>query len=146
MTPWTVPPGSSVHEISQVSILRWVAISSSRGSSWPRDRTHVSCISRQTLYQIHQGSPCPILQMKKWNPREVAPKFTLNVKLGFEAASAGSLFLLTHQVACQGVGGEEADEIWNLTGALWVISCPVQEGFLGGASLKKLNIPELENI
>ena len=35
-------PGSSVHGIFQVRILEWVAISSSRGSSWPRDRTRVS--------------------------------------------------------------------------------------------------------
>ena len=37
------PPGSSVHEIVQARILEWVAISSSRGSSQPRDRTRVSC-------------------------------------------------------------------------------------------------------
>ena len=30
-------PGSSVHEISQARILEWVAISSSKGSSQPRD-------------------------------------------------------------------------------------------------------------
>ena len=30
------PPGSSVHEILQARILKWVAISFSRGSSWPR--------------------------------------------------------------------------------------------------------------
>ena len=45
-----VLPGSSVHEISQARRLEWIAISSSRGSSRPRDRTHVSCISRQILY------------------------------------------------------------------------------------------------
>ena len=38
-------PGSSVHGISQARILEWVAISSSRGSSGPRDRTCVSCVS-----------------------------------------------------------------------------------------------------
>ena len=37
-------PGSSVHEIFQARILEWVAISFSRGSSWPRDRTRVSRI------------------------------------------------------------------------------------------------------
>ena len=37
------PPGSSVHGILQVRILEWVAISFSRGSSLPRDRTQVSC-------------------------------------------------------------------------------------------------------
>ena len=34
------PPGSSVHQISQARIQEWVAISFSRGSSWPRDWTH----------------------------------------------------------------------------------------------------------
>ena len=38
------PPGCSVHEISQ-RILEWVAMPSSRRSSQPRDRTHVSYIS-----------------------------------------------------------------------------------------------------
>jgi len=38
------PPGSSVHGIFQARILEWVAISYSRGSSRPRDQTHISCI------------------------------------------------------------------------------------------------------
>ena len=37
-------PGSSVLGIFLARILEWVAISFSRGSSWPRDRTHVSCV------------------------------------------------------------------------------------------------------
>ena len=44
-------PGSSVCGISQTRILEWVAISSSRGSSWPRYRTHVSCVGRQFLHR-----------------------------------------------------------------------------------------------
>ena len=39
------PPGSSVHGFLQAKILEWVAISSSRGSSQPRDPTLVSCIA-----------------------------------------------------------------------------------------------------
>ena len=38
-------PGSSVHGISQERILEWVAISYSRGPSWPRGQTRVSCVS-----------------------------------------------------------------------------------------------------
>ena len=38
-------PGSSVHGIFQARILEWVAIFSSKGSSWPKDPTHVSCVS-----------------------------------------------------------------------------------------------------
>ena len=37
------PPGSSVHGIFHARILEWVAISFSRGSSWLRDQTQVSC-------------------------------------------------------------------------------------------------------
>ena len=47
------PPGSSVHGILQVRILKGIAISFSRGSSWPRAWTCVSCIShsgRHILY------------------------------------------------------------------------------------------------
>ena len=39
------PPGSSVHGISQVRILEWVAISFSMGSSQLRDQTCVSCFA-----------------------------------------------------------------------------------------------------
>ena len=38
------PPVSSVHRILQARILEWVAKPSSRGSSWSRDWTRVSCI------------------------------------------------------------------------------------------------------
>ena len=47
------PPGSSVHGILQARILEWVAMPSSRGSSQPRDWTHVSYasyIGRWVLY------------------------------------------------------------------------------------------------
>ena len=43
-------PGSSVHEILQARILKWVAMPSFRGSSLPRYWTHASCIGRQILY------------------------------------------------------------------------------------------------
>ena len=39
-------------------ILEWIASAFSRESSWPRNQTRVSCISRQILYQLsYQGSP-----------------------------------------------------------------------------------------
>ena len=37
-------PSSSVHGIFQAIVLEWIAISFSRGSSWPRDQTQVSHI------------------------------------------------------------------------------------------------------
>ena len=39
------PPGSSIHEVFQARIVEWVAISYFRGSSAPRDQTHVSGIA-----------------------------------------------------------------------------------------------------
>ena len=45
---WSLP-GSSVHEIFQTRVLEWVAISYSKGSSWPRDQIcifWISCIGR----------------------------------------------------------------------------------------------------
>ena len=55
------PQGSSVHGIFQTRILEWVAISYSRGSSWPRNQTWVSCVScigRQILYTtVPPGKP-----------------------------------------------------------------------------------------
>ena len=39
------PPGSSVHGILQTRILEWVVTAFSRGSSWPRDWTQLSCIA-----------------------------------------------------------------------------------------------------
>ena len=38
------PPGSFVHGIFPASTLEWLAIFSSKGSSWARDWTHISCI------------------------------------------------------------------------------------------------------
>ena len=36
------PPGSSVHGLFQARVLEWVAISFSRGSSQPKDGTHIA--------------------------------------------------------------------------------------------------------
>ena len=45
--PGTEKPGGlhTVYGILQARILEWVAIPSSRGSSWPRDQTCASCAS-----------------------------------------------------------------------------------------------------
>ena len=48
-----IPPGSSVLGIFLTRIPEWISISYSRGSSWARDRTHVSyvsCIARRVIY------------------------------------------------------------------------------------------------
>ena len=40
----------SVHGISQARILEWVGISFFKGSSQPKEQTHISCIGRRILY------------------------------------------------------------------------------------------------
>ena len=52
------PQGSSIHGILQASILEWVAISFSRGSSWPRDWTQRSpALQADALTSELPGNP-----------------------------------------------------------------------------------------
>ena len=54
------PPGSSVHGIFQARVLEWVAISSSRGSSWPRIEPYVLHLLHWQVGSLplnHLGSP-----------------------------------------------------------------------------------------
>ena len=63
-TPWTVTHQAPLSmDFFQTRILEWVAVSCSRGSSLPGNRTlvsWVSCIGRRILYHYcHLGSPPP---------------------------------------------------------------------------------------
>ena len=60
-------PGSSIHGIFQATVLEWVAISFSRGSSQTRDRTLVSCIAGRhfTVWATREAlcsNSCPLSQ------------------------------------------------------------------------------------
>ena len=93
-------PGSSVHGISQARILKWVAISYSKGSSQPRDRTHVSyvsyvsciscdsCIGRQILYH------CPT-----WE----AHGFLSAYPVGRECSQQPAVQIFTHNYRAPGL-------------------------------------------
>ena len=69
------PPGSSVHEILQATVLEWVAISFSRGSSWPRDQTQVSCTAGRffTDWTTREAQTKYILALSK-QPRQGLPR------------------------------------------------------------------------
>ena len=95
------PPGSSVHGSLQARILEWVVMPSSKGSSWPRDRTcvsYVSCIGRQVLYHwCHLGSPVPTTEGTKslplsqwinWNVPLENPLWTLETGASSEDCPA----------------------------------------------------------
>ena len=62
-------PGSSVHGILQARILEWVVMPSSRGSSQPRDQTHISYITRLAGRFFTTGATRP--QLKCYLVREV---------------------------------------------------------------------------
>ena len=71
-TPWTV--ASSVHGIFQIRILEWVAISFSRGSSRPRNRTEASCIAvRERASERWKGSAGEDGNVPRFGGRAEAP-------------------------------------------------------------------------
>ena len=75
------PLGSSIYGIFLARILEWVAISFSRGSSRPRDGTHVSCIAgrRFNLWAIAgQNDTCLQFGRCKWNSRHCPQVFTVS--------------------------------------------------------------------
>ena len=72
------PPGSSVHGIFQARILEWVAISFSRGSSWSRDWTWVSCIACR-FFAEPPGKP--FFSVTKFHLETANPTFTLQTGL-----------------------------------------------------------------
>ena len=70
------PSGSSAHGISHIRILKWDAVSSSRGFSWSRDQTCVSCISF-TASRFFTAVPIPGLKTQSlwewWTQSEERP-------------------------------------------------------------------------
>ena len=69
-------PGSSVYGILQARILEWVAISFSRGSSQPRNRTQVSCIAGRILTNwamregpVRKSNRCPEGEVTQLNTK-----------------------------------------------------------------------------
>ena len=79
------PPGSSVHGISQARILEWVAISFSRGSSWSRDRSQVSCIAGRffTVWTTGEAYNClPVHKRREGKSQPLHDSFN-KIRLGF---------------------------------------------------------------
>ena len=80
------------HGIFQARVLEWVAISFSRGSSQPRDRTWVSCIVGRCFYRLsHQG---------RWNKlnKSIAKKckFSLFLFLSLSLSLYIYIYIYTH--------------------------------------------------
>ena len=58
-------PGSSVHGILQARILEWIVMPSSRATSWPRNRTSISCIGAGTQPALWSNSHTHIWLLEK---------------------------------------------------------------------------------
>ena len=80
------PPGSSVHEITQARIPEWVAMPSSRESSWPRNRTRISCVfcivdGFFSLWAIKEA-PSPVHHLFKCQHSLPVNSYYSNVRTG----------------------------------------------------------------
>ena len=90
-------PSSSVHGILQAGTLEWVAVPSSRGSSRPRDRTHVSAISctgRRALNQQRHLGSLPVLWGPPYPPR-------VSISIHNDLQEIKSWLLAGGSLACQ---------------------------------------------
>ena len=124
------PPGSSVHWILQTRMLEWVPMPYSRGSSWPRDQTHISyisCIGRWVLYHWrHLGSPsehksvnCTIDLLPGWTQAmtNLGPISCLSLP-NFSCA------VIVHTSATLGtLNTSQFTEFWNAVGIKPEIMC-----------------------
>ena len=105
------PPGSTVHGILQARILEWVAMTSSRGSYWPRDWTFISCIAGgfftpkppgKPTSRVHFFSPSDMVMDQGWTPGSFDPGWwkVLVSELAILGCNPGFIFaLLTHLVS-----------------------------------------------
>jgi len=83
-------PGSSVYGILQARILEWVAIPFSRGSSWPRDWTWVSCTGRQILYHWATRKPTDVVQFSSVVSDSLQSHGLQRARLPFSSPTPGS--------------------------------------------------------
>ena len=67
VTPWTVAcQVPRPMRILQTRILEWVVMPSSRGSSRPRDQTHISYCNPHLLCFLHWGNRVYSLSLRQW--------------------------------------------------------------------------------
>ena len=106
-------PGSSVYGFSQARILEWVAISFSRESSWPRDRTQVSCIAGR-VFTIWTTREAPMARwaVGKSQLLPVGATCWVSIRLGYEGNGA----LVPTRLAVDTVG--RAANIWLVNESL----------------------------
>ena len=84
------PPGSSVHGISQARTKVWAAIFFSREFSWPRDRTHFSCLAGRFFTTEPPGKASDGFLGSRWSQcaQKVYSSIALILTTAFREATA----------------------------------------------------------
>ena len=127
------PPGFSAHGILQARIVEWVAISSFRGSSLPRDRTHISYVSflaggfftaeltlnaKKVKHVCSVASICVRLCVTSWTVAHQAP-----LSMGFSRQEYGSGLQFSSPGDLPNPGIEP--EVSSVSSTSWADSLPL---------------------
>ena len=82
------PPGSPVHGIFQARVLEWVAMSSCRGSSWPRDWTCIPYVLEKEM-ATHSST---LAWRIPWMEEPGRRQFTGSQRVGHDWATSLSFY------------------------------------------------------
>ena len=104
-------PGSSVYGILQEKILEWVAMPFSRGSSWLRGWTRVSCFAGGLFicWAMWEARPCQVLwiiqsKSSEWHRRTPLTSLLLPLSRALSSSSVNSLDTFSYQTVASGAG------------------------------------------
>ena len=121
-------PSSSVHGTSQVRILKWVGIFSSKGSSWPRDGSLDSCVADSSPLSQQRSPVLAVLShfsrvglfAAPWTVSCQAP-----LSMGFSRQDyrSGLSFLSPGYLPDPGIKPVSP----ALAGGFWVVSLPLSQ-------------------
>ena len=131
-------PGSSVHGVLQARILEWVAISFSRGSSWPRDQTWVSCMAggffthwatKEAKMKVRVTQSCPTLcNLMDYRVQGVLQARILGwvafllLQWIFSTQDSIQGLLILYQLSYQGSPQSESE--WKSLSCVWLFATP----------------------
>ena len=115
------PSGSSVRGIFRARILEQVAISNSRGPSWPRNRTQVSCVSCIGKWILGH---CDTWEAIKWRWSPI--KWGWRPFLQFQGGARKTSLLWLHRgcAVWQARGESPSIRKWRLNQHLMSAKCP----------------------
>ena len=118
-------PGSSLHRILQARILKWIAISFSRGSSWPRNQTWVSHVAGRCFFlratreasRIHWEFNYLTKAVLEWKSRLSLLSFSGRWDAATTQVSHGEITSLGHQTPIPGAQKDVSLQFQNCVNA-----------------------------